>query len=60
MLNLFNLLFTTQSRLLTTMKKKTFENIVGKEQNAGNQHFLLFPQYVLPYKKYIYDDFSNI
>ena len=21
------------------------ENIVGKEENAGNQHFLLFPQY---------------
>ena len=20
------------------------ENIVGKEENAGNQHFLLFPQ----------------
>ena len=23
---------------------KPFENIVGKEENAGNQHFLLFPQ----------------
>ena len=21
------------------------ENIVGKEENAGNQHFFLFPQY---------------
>ena len=23
--------------------KKAFENIVGKGENAGNQHFLLFP-----------------
>ena len=26
-----------------TLKKKTFENIVGQGENAGNQHFLLFP-----------------
>ena len=25
-------------------KKKAFENIAGKGENAGNQHFLLFPQ----------------
>ena len=37
-------LFTTQSRLLTTLKRKAYENIVGKGENAGNQHFLLFPQ----------------
>ena len=24
-------------------KKKPFENIMGKGENAGNQHFLLFP-----------------
>ena len=36
-------LFTTQSRLLT-LKKKPFENIVGKGENAGNQDFLLFPR----------------
>ena len=24
------------------LKKKPFENIVGKGENAGNQHFLLF------------------
>ena len=30
-------------------KKKTFENIVGKDENGGNQHFLLFRQYYLPY-----------
>ena len=27
---------------------KPFENIVGKGENAGNQHFLIFPQYFLP------------
>ena len=26
-----------------------FENIVGKGENAGNQHFLLFPQYFLSF-----------
>ena len=44
-------LFTTQSRLLTTWKKKAFENIVGKGENAGNQHLLLFPQCFLPFLK---------
>ena len=28
-----------------TLKEKPSENIVGKEENAGNQHFLHFPQY---------------
>ena len=36
--------FTTQSRLLTTLMQRPFENVVGKGENAGNQHFLLFPQ----------------
>ena len=27
--------------------KKPFQNIVGKGENAGNQHFLLFPQFFL-------------
>ena len=35
--------FPKRSRLLTTLKKKAFENNVGKGENAGNQHFLLFP-----------------
>ena len=35
---------TTHSRLLTTLRKKSFANIVEKGENAGNQHFLLFPQ----------------
>ena len=46
-------LFTTQSRFLTTLIKKHFENIVGKGENAGNQHFLLFPQCFLPFSKQI-------
>ena len=32
-----------------TSVKKPFENIVGKGENAGNQHFLLFPQCFLPF-----------
>ena len=32
-------------------EKEGFENIVGKGENAGNQHFLLFPQYFLPFPK---------
>ena len=35
--------FTTLSRLLKTPLYKPFENIVGKGENAGNHHFLLFP-----------------
>ena len=35
----------------TTLKKKALENAVGKEENAGNQHFLLFPQCFLLYFK---------
>ena len=37
-------LFTTEVRLWTTLKKKALENTVEKGENAGNQHFLLFPQ----------------
>ena len=44
-------LFTTQSQLLTALKKKPFENIVGKEENAGNQHFLPFPHVFYPSQK---------
>ena len=42
---------TTKSRLLRTLKRKPSENIVGKGENAGNQHFLLFPQCFLPFPK---------
>ena len=27
-----------------TLGKKAFENIAGKRENAGNQHFLFFPK----------------
>ena len=40
----FGYLFTTQSRLLMTLRKEAFENISGKGENADNQHFLLFPK----------------
>ena len=33
--------------------KESFENIMGKGENAGNQHFLLFPQCFLPFPKQI-------
>ena len=36
--------FITNSRLLTHLYDKPFENIVGNGEVAGNQHFLLFPQ----------------
>ena len=39
-----SLLYTTQSQLLTTPYRRPFETIVGKGENVGDQHFLLFPQ----------------
>ena len=36
--------FTPESQVFTTLEKKASENIVGKGENAGNQHFLLFQQ----------------
>ena len=39
-----------KSQLLTILRKKTFENIVGKGENADYQHFLLFPQCFLFYQ----------
>ena len=32
-------------------QKGHIENIVGERENAGNQHFLLFPQCFLPFIK---------
>ena len=48
-------LYTKQFRLLMTLRKKSFESrsIVEKGEDAGNQHFLLFPQCFLPSKKQI-------
>ena len=42
--------FTTQSWILKTIGNKALENIVGKGENAGNQHFLLFPHF-LPFQE---------
>ena len=42
-LDTLNQLFTKPHQLLTTLKQKSFENIMGKGENAGNQHFLLLP-----------------
>ena len=36
---------------LTTLRKKAFENIMGKGENVGNNPFLLFPQYFLSFPK---------
>ena len=36
-----------QSRLLMTLWRRPFENNVGKGENAGHQHFLLFPHWFL-------------
>ena len=52
--------FTTQSRFLTTLRKTPFENIVGKGENAGNQHFLLFPQCFPPFQKQISSFWSHL
>ena len=35
---------TMHCRLLMTLEKMPFENIVRKRVNSSNQHFLLFPQ----------------
>ena len=36
---------------LMILREKMFENVVGKGENAGNQHFLLYPQCFLPFYK---------
>ena len=38
-----------------TLKHRAFKNIVGKGENAGNRHFVLFPQYFLAFP----DQISN-
>ena len=43
---------TSQSRLLTSQRKKAMENRAGKGENAGN-HFLLFPAFSTPSKRKI-------
>ena len=46
---LLAIIFLTLYLTMTTFwGKSPFENIVEKGENAGNQHFLLFPQSFLP------------
>ena len=40
-------------KLLMTLWNKSFENTVGKGENAGNQHFFLSPHCFLPFPKQI-------
>ena len=40
--------FSKLSRLLTRLRNKPFENLVGKGENAWNQHFLLFQPFFYP------------
>ena len=49
----FPLPFTKQFQILSIPGKKPFENIVRKEKNAVTNHFLLFPQYFVPFRKQI-------
>ena len=36
-----------------TLNDKAFENIVGRGEKAGSQHFLLSPQIFLPFSKQV-------
>ena len=45
---------TAQSLPFTTLRKLPYKNIVGKGENAGNQHSLLFPQCFLPFPYQIF------
>ena len=51
----------TYSRLLTPLKQKAFENMVGKGENAGNQHFLFVPHCFppLPEQTSVFDSHLN-
>ena len=44
---------TSCSGELKTLGKKPLENILGNGQNAGKQHFILFPQCFPPFQKQI-------
>ena len=46
-------LFSTQSQLSMTLTERPIENIVGKGENADDQHFLHFVQCFLPFAKQI-------
>ena len=40
-------------------RRKTFENILGEGENAGNQHFLLFPKCFLSFQRNILFNFMQ-
>ena len=43
----------TLSPVLTSPRKRAFENILEEGENAGNEHFLLFPKCFLPFQSQI-------
>ena len=45
--------FLSPSPSVNNLEKEAFENIVGLGENAGNQHFILFPQSFLSFPKQI-------
>ena len=53
------LTFTPYILILTQQQQKAFENIVGKEEIARNEQFLLFPQCFLLDQKTV-SPFVNI
>ena len=54
-LNLFHTIPTfkdlgqKRSLVFTTLEENSFENILGRRENTGNQHFFLIPQCFLPF-----------
>ena len=54
-----SILFNSLPHILTT-KKKPFQNIAWKGENAGNQHFLLFTQCFLPSQNKKFQFFNRI
>ena len=52
---MFCLIIVTLSLVLTILKKRAFENIAEKEENASYQHFLIFHNvFFLPFPKHIF------
>ena len=48
--------FTLKFCVLTTRCQSTFENVLGKGENAGIQHFLLFPKRFVSLKRQAHID----
>ena len=49
--NFLSKLFTTQSRLLMTLRKEAFENILEKVENAGKPAFSPLPKMFFTFPK---------